>query len=851
MVAGAQDEHRGYSFFTSLGSLSDTSYSADGKDYAVKLLVLTGGKLYLGQSEELTAGLALWIDQVEFVSGDALLSQPGAAHLAHWPAGSLNWSEGDRVEVSLVAAEGEEAPTQLVNSPATGAPTISGTAQVGHNLMASTSGITDDNGLEDAEFRHQWVADDADIPGATAPTYTLTVDDVGKMIKVMVSFTDDEDFQETLTSAATDAVAATLPDAPEHLRVAPHDAQGLDVSWGAPASDGGSAVTGYKVQWKEATGDWDTPADVSEEAATGNAHTIGGLTDGVAYAVRVIATNARGDGPASAEETGTPRETTRPELSHEPTVYGTTMQLVYTEALDETSVPAASSFLLRVVGSDDPFTWHDERAIRAVEGATVKGSRVILTLESPVAVGDYVVIGYTAPSDEAAPRIRDLAGNAAYGFNAIQVGIGTEAAENNPATGVPTISGTAQVGQTLTASTSGILDSDGLDNVSYSYQWVRNDGNADSDIAGASGPTYKLAEADQGKTIKVRVSFTDDRNNSESLTSAATSAVSARSNNPATGAPTISGTVQAGQILTAGTTGIDDADGLDDVSYSYQWIRNDGTRDSNIQDANASTYTLSDDDVGKTVKVRVSFTDDRDNRESLTSAATSAVTTRLNSAATGLPTISGTVQVGQTLTVSTSDINDADGLDDVSYSYQWIRSDGNTDSDIAGATGSAYELAVADQGKTIKVKVSFEDDQGNSESLTSAATDAVAARLNTAATGAPTISGTVKAGETLTASTSGIARRGRVGQRFLQLPVAGRRYRHLGRDRLHLHADQRRGGQYHQGQGLVHRRLEQPGVPDQHGHRGRGGQAGPDRRFREHACLSRRLGPLHLRAALQ
>ena len=92
--------------------------------------------------------------------------------------------------------------------------------------------------------------------------------------------------------------------------------------------------------------------------------------------------------------------------------------------------------------------------------------------------------------------------------------------------------------------------------------------------------------------------------------------------------------------------------------------------------------------------------------------------------ATGTPAIGGTAQVGEELTASTSGISDADGLDNASFGYQWIR----TNTDIGGATGATYTSEAADEGKRLKVRVSFTDDAGNAESLTSAATDAVAAR---------------------------------------------------------------------------------------------------------------------------
>ena len=196
----------------------------------------------------------------------------------------------------------------------------------------------------------------------------------------------------------------------------------------------------------------------------------------------------------------------------------------------------------------------------------------------------------------------------------------TAAEANSPATGAPTISGTAQVGETLTADTSPIADEDGLENVSYSYQWLAGG----SDIDGATSSSYTLTSSQQGQTVQVKVTFTDDAANQESLTSAETLAVAARPNTAATGEPTISGTPQVDETLTADTSAISDEDGLSNVSYQYQWLR-DG---ADIAGQTNSTYRLVSADQDKTIKVRVTFRDDADNAESLTSMATTAVAAR-------------------------------------------------------------------------------------------------------------------------------------------------------------------------------------------------------------------------------
>ncbi len=230
--------------------------------------------------------------------------------------------------------------------------------------------------------------------------------------------------------------------------------------------------------------------------------------------------------------------------------------------------------------------------------------------------GDDLATSYaiTGLSNGVAHSVRVAAFND-HGFSAWITGTGTPTAKpNSAATGVPSISGTVRVGETLTAGTSGIADADGLG--VFAYQW-----SADSSaISGATSASYTLVAADEGKAISVAVSFTDGAGNAESVTSSPTAAVTAKPNSAATGVPSISGTVQVGETLTAGTSGIADADGLG--VFAYQWSGDS----SAISGATSATYTLVAADEGKAISVAVSFTDGAGNAESVTSSPTAAVT---------------------------------------------------------------------------------------------------------------------------------------------------------------------------------------------------------------------------------
>ena len=449
-------------------------------------------------------------------------------------------------------------------------------------------------------------------------------------------------------------------------------------------------------------------------------------------------------------------------------------------------------------------------------GAVGGEGRIWAVSVTPDSRGRTVTIGIEADLDcELADAI--CTGDGRRLFNRMELMV--EARGYNAPTGAPIIGGTAEVGDTLTADTSGIADADGLTGATFRHQWVSYDGSVYTDIAGATGTSYTLVASDEGMAIRVRVNFTDDAGYEESLTSnlarsdrpygltaavtdgavvvtwrlpagwpygtyyrimrnrpelgeseplvyvrytesggptytdtgvepgvlyvyrvkgvnflgltrEASEPVEIRTpestpveNSPATGAPTIGGTTQVGETLTVDTSGISDVDGMTNATFSYQWTAGA----SGIDGATDSAYTLTFSEVGQTVRVRASFTDDLDNEESLTSAATAGVESRPNSPATGDPTISGTAQVGETLTADVSDISDADGLSNSVFTYQWATSDATTDTDISGATSTAYLITSDDVGNTIRVRVSFTDDADNEEEATSAATAAVTA----------------------------------------------------------------------------------------------------------------------------
>ena len=786
-----------------------------------------------------------------------------------------------RVRVSFVDRHGFEESLSsdpdglVVNTPATGAPTITGTARVGETLSADTSGIADENGLGNATFSYQWVRNDrtrdTNTQDGTDLTYTLTWDDEGTNVKVRVNFTDDVDSEESVTSAATEAVEAAVGEVglSGELRAGRDSSKVPAVSGYSIYGDLGGTLAPDRFEFDGNTyrvlflvhsseGLWlsmtrDLPVDfalrVGDAAYRGSeSMTPVTITGTGAYWWPSTPPDWLGDDPAQVSLTlypaipltDHPKAPVAGYFRDTPTEHDGNEDISFRVVLSEgvaTTADALRDHVLAVSGGK----------VSRVDGVD-SGGRIWAISVTPGAWAP-ITIRIAADLDCDLPEAICTGDNRRL-FNPMTMVV--PAKLNHPPTGTPTISGEVEVGKTLTVDTSGISDADGLTDVTFSYQWVSSTWNRDTDIQGATGPTYTLVPADAGNAIKVRVSFRDDAGKTETLTSPPRTerphALSAAAsdgavvltwelparwpysnyyyilrsrpelgeieplvrvarptsgqttytdtdvepgvlyvyrvrgadfvgeprdasdpveiripeptpveNSPASGAPAIGGAVQVGETLSVDTSGIADADGLSGTAFIYQWVSNDGDAETDIQGATGATYTVTSNDDGKSIKVKVSFTDEAGNAESLTSAATAVVEPKPNSPASGAPTIGGAVQVGETLSVDTSGIADADGLSGTAFIYQWVSNDGDAETDIQGATGATYTVTSNDDGKSIKVKVSFTDEAGNAESLTSAATAVVEPKPNSPASGAPTIGGAVQVGETLSVDTSGIA----------------------------------------------------------------------------------------------
>ena len=168
--------------------------------------------------------------------------------------------------------------------------------------------------------------------------------------------------------------------------------------------------------------------------------------------------------------------------------------------------------------------------------------------------------------------------------------------------------------------------------------------------------------------------------------------------------PTIDGTAQEGQTLTAnaGTWR-----GTQPISYSARWLRCDvgGGSCVFVSAPKQGTYRLGNDDVGRTIRVAVTASN-ADGQATARSRPTATVRSAPVNAPANIsaPTISGTAAEGQTLTGNQGEWEGTTPLD---INFQWQRCDKNglTCSNISGATGKTYTLSKADADNTVRLRI--------------------------------------------------------------------------------------------------------------------------------------------------
>jgi hypothetical protein len=287
----------------------------------------------------------------------------------------------------------------------------------------------------------------------------------------------------------------------------------------------------------------------------------------------------------------------------------------------------------------------------------------------------------------------------------------TVIAGNPSNTAPPVISGVAQIGQTLT-STTGSWEG-GNPPLSFAYIWVRctSTGVECHGIDGAESPSYTPTGADAGHQISVVVTATDDLGQAIAVLAEPVGPVPALSPPPrSVKRPAVSGAALNGVTVKASTGKWSSPQAL---TYAYRWLRCDGAGEGcvEIENATASSYRLTDADIGHQLTVTVSATDQEGQTAQASAQPIGPVTKPSAPSSITAPAISGTARDGLSLKSTPGSWSSAEKL---TFAYQWRRcvSGEGECTDIHGATRPGYKLTAEDVSDAITVQVTATDQTG-------------------------------------------------------------------------------------------------------------------------------------------
>jgi hypothetical protein len=611
----------------------------------------------VAQGSTLTAAVAAWTPTaiVSYVWKRAGVAISGATNATYVVAAA---DAGSVLSVTATGARTGYAPvsvssTNTIAVPSlsfadTENPTITGDAAVGSALSVDYG---DPDPLPET-VTYQWLLDDEEIPDATGETYVPVADDLYQDITVTVSYdrAGYENWSETSevsVSVAQGTIGSlTAPIITGTARLG----RTLTATFGT----WDAAVESFTYQWFRDGDPLDDPVTVAADSASsvtyaltsedvGGVMTFGVLAMKDGYADEQVSSN-------STAEVGLASFNVRPV----PTIAG---------------VAKVGNTLTATTGAWSPnpsFTFQWTRNGVDIDSATSQTYDL-----TPLDAGRVIRVVVTGVRS-------DYETQSSTSLPTVSIANGTFTA-----TPLPTSSGTARVGVTVSAVTgtwSPVA-------TSSTFVWKRN-GVA---IAGATSPTYEIVAADLTTQLTVVQTGSSTGYAAAPVTSLPTVAVVAGifGTQPT---PLVSGLARIGSTLTASSEAWQPAAS----TLTYQWKR----AGVNITGATSSTYVVQPIDAGSTISVAATASRLAYLPVTKASAATATIDYLVFSDAV-TPTISGLEKVEGVLTASTGDWTPIP----TQFTYQWNRRVASVTTPIAGATNATYTLVGADAGATISVSV--------------------------------------------------------------------------------------------------------------------------------------------------
>ncbi|QCE25071.1 hypothetical protein FAI36_20430 [Enterobacter bugandensis] len=552
---------------------------------------------------------------------------------------------------------------------------ISGTPRVGQTLRAEYTFSSNGSGADASTFQWQWKDGEtwknAAAAGNTARTFTLPDSYAGYSVRVVV--TPKGSSHPALAGVAQESSAVEVYGAPSvsGLKISGTPKVGQTLRAEYTFKENGTGADASTYIWAR----YEKTSWMPIEGANGREYTLQAGDAG--YSIKAVVTPTGSSQPALA---GAVQSSPSVDAYGAPSV--TNLHISGTPKVGQT-LRAEYTFTSNGSGTDkSTFIWgrYEKTSWMPIEGATGR--------EYTLQAGDagYSIKVTVIPEGSSQPQLQG----------------DTQHSPAVDAYGAPSItnlhiSGTPKVGQTLSAEYTFTANGSGTDASSFQWQW--QDGATWKNAAGGTARTFTLPDSYAGYSVRVVV--TPKGSSQPSLTGAVQdSPTMAAYDAPSVTGLRISGTPKVGQTLRAEYTFTANGAGTDISSFQWQW--QDGAAWKNAAGGTASTFTLPDSYAGYNVRVMV--TPKGSSQPSLTGAVQNspAVAVYGMPSVTGLR-ISGTPEVGQTLSAEYTFTANGAGTDVSSFQWQW--KDGQTWRNVAGGTAKTFTLPDSYAGYDVRVAV--------------------------------------------------------------------------------------------------------------------------------------------------